>query len=352
MNPSAIVAMSGGVDSSVAAALLSEEGYAVTGLTMHLYSCHREKDRSCCSARDRMDARAVCEKLGIQLKVLDMRERFSKSIVEPFVEEYLAGRTPSPCVRCNELIKFPALLAEAVGGNAEVFATGHYARVVEDGGIARLLRARDGDKDQSYFLFCLTQDVLARLRLPLGEMTKEEVRSFAFERGLPVHEKAESQEICFVPDDDYTAFVEGHRPERLHGPGDFVDGEGRRVGSHRGIHAYTIGQRRGLGIGGGPRRYVVGIDRGANTVTVGADEDLMRDSLSVDSASWVHPSFARQRDVTVRIRSTHTGEMARIKPLEGGRVEVEFDRPVRAVAPGQAAVFYDGDEVIGGGWIE
>lgn len=344
--------MSGGVDSSVAAALLSEEGFAVTGLAMNLYSCHREKDRSCCSARDRMDVRAVCERLGIPLKVIDLRELFQKSVVEPFVEEYLAGRTPSPCVRCNELIKFPVMLEEVMRDKASTFATGHYARVVEDDGIARLFRARDGGKDQSYFLFCLTQDILTRLSLPLGEMTKEEVRSFARARGLPVHEKAESQEICFVADDDYAAFVEGRRPERLPGPGDFIDAEGRILGRHGGIHAYTIGQRRGLGIGGGPRRYVVGIDRSTNAVTIGTDDDLMRDRMSVDSASWIHPSFARRRDATVRIRSTHAGEEARVIPLDGGRVDVEFARPVRAIAPGQAAVFYDGDEVIGGGWIE
>lgn len=344
--------MSGGVDSSVAAAILSEEGFAVTGITMHLHSCNREKDRSCCSARDRMDARAVCERLGIGFKVVDLRERFRESVVEPFVEEYLAGRTPSPCVRCNELIKFPVLLAEAMHDDASAFATGHYARVAWDGGIVRLLKGRDGEKDQSYFLFCLTQDILERLRLPLGEMTKDEVRSFARERALPVHEKAESQEICFVTDDDYAGFVECRASERLGGPGDFVDGEGVPLGRHRGVHAYTIGQRRGLGIGGGPRRYVVGIDRGANTVTLGADEELMRERMSVDSVSWIHPSFARSRDVTVKIRSTHSGEDARISPVDGGRVSVEFARPVRAIAPGQAAVFYDGDEVIGGGWIE
>jgi tRNA-specific 2-thiouridylase len=319
---------------------------------MHLHSCNRERERSCCSARDRLDARAVCERLNIPLKVVDLRERFRESIVEPFVEEYLAGRTPSPCVRCNELIKFPVLLSEAMRGESCNFATGHYARVVRDGGIARLFRARDGDKDQSYFLFCLTQEVLKGLRLPLGEMTKEEVRAFARGRGLPVHEKAESQEICFVTDDDYAGFVESRAPERLGGPGDFVDGEGARIGRHRGVHAYTIGQRRGLGIGGGPRKYVVGIDRDANTVRLGADEDLMRRRMSVGSASWIHPSFAREHDVSVKIRSTHAGEDAQISPVDGGRVEVEFARPVRAIAPGQAAVFYGGDEVIGGGWIE
>jgi tRNA-specific 2-thiouridylase len=352
MNSKAIAAMSGGVDSSVAAALLCEQGFSVTGITMHLYSCHREKDRSCCSARDRMDARAVCERLGIGLEVVDLRECFQRSVVEPFVDEYLAGRTPSPCVRCNEYIKFPALMAEAVRNGADAFATGHYARVVRDGDIVRLLKARDDEKDQSYFLFCLTQDILARLRLPLGEMTKEEVRSSARAKGLPVHEKAESQEICFVTDDDYASFVDCRASDRLGGPGDFVDREGMRLGRHRGIHAYTVGQRRGLGMGGGPRRYVVGIDRGANTVTLGADEDLMRDRMSVESASWIHPSFARSRDVTVKIRAVHAGKYARIRPLDGGRVDVEFTRPVRAIAPGQAAVFYDGDEVIGGGWIE
>lgn len=348
----AIIAMSGGVDSSTAAALLSEQGLEVVGLTMHLYSCNRAGDRSCCSARDRLDARAVCERLRIPLKVIDLRDRFRQSIVAPFVGEYLAGRTPSPCIRCNELIKFPVLLEESSREDGCMIATGHYARVEEAGGIFRLFKAQDREKDQSYFLFGLTQEILSRLRLPLGEMTKEEVREKARERGLPVCEKSESQEICFVPGDDYAGFLEGVASVRLAGPGDFVDIDGVKLGRHRGIHAYTIGQRRGLGMGGGSRRYVVRIDRGANEVVLGTDEDLMTGGMTVCDASWIHSSFVRPRAAIVKVRSAHAGTAAELTPMDEGRVRVVFERPVRAVAPGQAAVFYDGDEVLGGGWIE
>ena len=351
MSQKAIVAMSGGVDSSVAAALLSDEGLDVTGLTMHLYTCARAGDRSCCSASDRMDARSVCENLGIGLRVSDMRDRFRRMVIAPFVSEYLKGRTPSPCIRCNDLIKFPALLEESSREGAHVIATGHYARVEESEGIFRLLMARDRRKDQSYFLFGLTQEVLSRLRLPLGEMTKDEVRATARARCLPVSEKSESQEICFVPDDDYAGFLEGAAGDALAGPGDFVDTDGGKLGRHRGIHSYTVGQRRGLRIGGGPRRYVVRIERGSNAVVLGTNEDLMCSGMVVRDVSWIHPSFARRRTARVRIRSAHSGEEAALDPIEDGRVRVSFAKPVRAVAPGQAAVFYDGEEILGGGWI-
>ncbi len=343
--------MSGGVDSSTAAAILAFEGHDVTGLAMHLHSCHRPAKRSCCSARDRMDARAVCARLGIPLKVVDLREDFRRNVVAPFVEGYLAGRTPSPCIICNELIKFPALLREAKGLCAPVIATGHYARVVEEGGIYRLLRAMDPGKDQSYFLFGLTQEILGRLRLPLGSMSKGEVRAVARAKGLVVSEKAESQETCFVPDDDCAGFVEQEAGQRLPGSGDFVDLGGKKLGRHRGIHAYTIGQRRGLGIGGGPRRYVVRIDGETNEVVLGDDGDLMRDEMTVERTSWIHPSFARAREAKVRIRSTHAGEDAALEVLGERAVRVVFKRRVRAITPGQAAVFYDGEEVLGGGWI-
>jgi tRNA-specific 2-thiouridylase len=346
-----IIAMSGGVDSSVAAARLVDAGLEVVGLTMNLFSCHRPKDKSCCSASDRLDAREVCALLGIKLQVVDLRERFRSAVIDPFVEDYLCGRTPSPCIRCNARIKFPVLLEEAGRMHAGAFATGHYARLVRDGEIMRLFRARDRDKDQSYFLFSLGQDVLSRLVLPLGEMSKSEVRADARLKGLPVHEKVESQEICFVPDDDYAGFVEETAGERVHGPGDFLDADGHVVGMHRGIHAYTVGQRRGLRLGGGPRRYVLGIDAEANAVVVGSDVELMQKEMVLDAVSWIHPSFATARDVIVRIRSTHVGEMARIVPLPDGRTLVAFEKPVRAIAPGQAAVFYAGDEVLGGGWI-
>lgn len=347
----ALIAMSGGVDSSVAAARLMDEGYESLGLTMNLFACHRPKDRGCCSPQDRMDARAVCEQLGMSLSVFDARDRFKRDVIEPFIADYLEGRTPSPCIRCNERMKFPILLDEAERFGATVIATGHYARVQRDGNIARLFRARDRNKDQSYFLFSLSQDVLSKLLLPLGDMTKSQVRAMAKSKALPVHEKAESQEICFVPDDDYAAFLETKACKRLGGPGPFLDTAGKAVGQHRGIHAYTIGQRRGLGLGGGPRTYVLRIDAAANAVIVGNDEELMSKQMMLAQVSWIHPSFAYARDAQVCIRSTHAGEMARIEPLPGGKARVDFQKHVRAIAPGQAAVFYDGNEVLGGGWI-
>lgn len=344
--------MSGGVDSSVAAALLAKGGHEVIGLSMDLFACHRERNRSCCSARDRLDARAVCARIGAQLRVIDLKSRFKKEVMGPFIDEYLGGRTPSPCILCNESIKFPVLRSEATRTGADIIATGHYARVVKDRGIYRLLKGCDSEKDQSYFLFGLTQDVLSCLRLPLGELTKDEVRSLAKGSELPVHEKPDSQEICFVPDDDYATFLECAATDRLGGPGDIMDACGNMLGRHRGIHAYTVGQRRGLGVGGGPRRYVVRVDRGSNTVVLGSNDNLMRSDMTVGGVSWIHPSFARARKATVKIRSTHKGEGAHLELGNDQRVRVVFDKLVRAIAPGQAAVFYDGDEVLGGGWIE
>ncbi len=347
-----VVGMSGGVDSSVAAALLRDQGYDPVGCSLRLLTCHREAQRSCCSARDRQDARAVCEKLGMRHRTVEARGRFRDEVIEPFIREYLAGRTPSPCVRCNRCVKFPALLEEADRLGAKHIATGHYARVVEEGGRFRLLAAADPRKDQSYFLFELTQATLARLLLPLGGLRKPAVRSVARRLGLPVSEKPESQEVCFVPGDDYAAFVEERGGKRVPGPGTFVDAAGNEIGRHRGFHAYTIGQRRGLGVAFGRRAYVTAIDAVRNQVRLGADEELSCSVLIAEQTSWTHPEHALAREAVVRIRSTHEGTPARFEPLPDGRVRVRFAEPVRAIAPGQAAVFYQDDEVIGGAWIE
>jgi tRNA-uridine 2-sulfurtransferase len=347
-----VVGMSGGVDSSVAAGLLAAEGYDVVGVSLDLLSCARVQGPSCCSARDRQDARAVCRALGIRHAVRDARAAFREAVIQPFVEEYLRGRTPSPCIRCNERIKFPLLCEAADRLGAPHIATGHYARVVREGGRVRLLRALDRVKDQSYFLFSLTERELARLVLPLGERTKAVVRKEAARLGLPTHEKAESQEICFVPDGDYARFIEERAGPRLAGPGDIVDLEGSSRGRHAGIHAYTLGQRRGLGGGVCERQYVVGIDVARNRIIAGPEGALGRKEITVDGVSWIHPSLAATREATVQVRSTHAGELARLTAVGEGRLRVAFSAPVRAPAPGQAAVFYDGDEVLGGGWIE
>jgi tRNA-specific 2-thiouridylase len=347
-----LVAMSGGVDSSVAAAMLSADGYDAVGLTLDLLPCPGAPARCCCSARDRMDARAVCRELGIRHMVADRRLEFRANVVQPFVAEYLRGRTPSPCALCNSRVKFPTLLAEADRIGAGLVASGHYARISHDGGRTRLLRAVDRRKDQSYFLFGLGQRELARLVLPLGDIAKAEVRRIAAGLGLPTREKPESQEACFVPDGDCAAFVEGVAGAGIKGPGEFVDSEGMRLGRHRGIHAYTVGQRRRLGIARGRRQYVAAIDAAENRVVLGDEADLLACGIMVSGASWTHTGNASAGRATVRIRSTHEGSPAWIEPLDGGRVNVKFDEPVRAAAPGQAAVFYRDDEVLGGGWID
>ena len=329
--------MSGGVDSSVAAALLVEQGYEVVGVFFEL-----------CSARDGADARTACERLGIEYAEVDLRERFCERVVEPFVAEYLRGRTPSPCIRCNRLIKFPALLTQAESLGASLTATGHYARV--EG--CRLFRAVDAGKDQSYFLFELGRAELDRIILPLGRLSKRQVRAKAKQLGLANADKDESQDVCFVANDGYAGFVEARAAERISGPGEFVDVSGAVLGRHSGLHRYTIGQRRGIGFGSGRRRYVVSMDAEDNRIVLGSDEELLRGEMDLAGVSWISAGGARECCALVRIRSGHAGESARVIPLPGERAKVIFHRTVRAIAPGQAAVFYDGDEVIGGGWID
>ncbi len=344
--------MSGGVDSSVAAALLVEQGYDVVGMSIDMFSCHALRGQSCCSARDRMDARKVCEGLGIPHISIDRKMEFKKLVIDPFVEEYLSGRTPSPCVACNRSIKFPALMEEAAHLGAGLCATGHYARVEERGGAFALQRSCDEKKDQSYFLFSLGQEELSRLLFPLGGLCKSEVRKKAAELMFDNAEKKESQEVCFAPDDGYALFVESQAAGRIGGPGEFVDAAGKRLGTHEGIHRYTVGQRRGLGKAFGRRQYVLSIDRALNRVVLGQDADLMRGEITVSGVSWTDPKNAGDRSSVVKVRSTHQGAPARIEMQGADRCRVLFDEPVRAPAPGQAAVFYDGDEVLGGGWIE
>ena len=348
-----VCAMSGGVDSSVAAALLQEAGHEVVGITLHLYDTGLERRVGrCCAAADQQDARAVADRLGIPHYTLDYRARFEEAVVQDFVATYAAGETPTPCTHCNGVVKFGPLLEAAAGLGADALATGHYARI-ETGpdGRRRLRRGRDPAKDQSYFLFSLSRDALGRTLFPLGDRDKREVRALARARGLPTADKPESMEVCFVEGGTVGDFV-GARLPQAPPPGAVVDGEGRTLGAHQGVHRFTIGQRRGLPIlGGGGPHFVVSLDAATGTVVVGDEASLYRGGLKARDVQWVAPAPAGPLRCAVQIRHRGTAEPATVAPLQGGRAEVLFDRPVRAVAPGQAAVFYDGDEVLGGGWI-
>lgn len=353
------VAMSGGLDSSVAAWLLSRRE-RVVGLSMLLWEGGGEAVRRsgrCCGALDLGDARRVAQQAGIPHYTLRMDAEFRRDVVDPFVAEYLAGRTPSPCVRCNTFVKFDALLDRARTLGAEQVATGHYARIVDGPEGPELHRATDPDKDQSYFLFELTGEQLAASRFPLGEMTKGEVRAIAREAGLVVADKGESMEICFVAGgvEEFVTAQAASRPERFAPPppvpARLVDEDGRLLGEGAPYYRYTVGQRRGLGVSAASRRYVLAVLPEENRVVVGGEEALLARGLRGERLSWIGPPPLGEVEVTVRIRSRHEGVRARVRPLAGGEAEVELAEPQRAVAPGQAAVFYDGTRVLGGCWI-
>ena len=347
-----VVAMSGGVDSSVAAALLRNAGYDVVGVSMLLAAqpvASVRAGQGCCSLEDFRDARRVAERLGIAYYVWNLAAPFRTRVMDVFTAEYLRGRTPSPCVLCNHELKFDELWQRAGALGAELVATGHYARIAHGAdGRTRLLRARDTAKDQSYFLFGLSQAQLARTRFPLGELTKADVRAVARRLGLSVADKPESQEICFVPNRDYAGFVERGALAGELRPGAIVDADGRTLAAHGGIHRFTIGQRRGLGLGGGTARYVTGIDAASGTVRIGAKADLASRGFLAERVHWIAPPV---NQASVRIRHRHAPAPARLVQRAGDTVEVWFEEPASAVTPGQAAVFYRGDEVLGGGWI-
>ena len=360
--------MSGGVDSSAAAAILKEQGHDLVGFTMQLWNQRRgiSVDENgeplpsrCCSLDDVYDARRVAEELGFPFYVLNLEREFERDVVQPFVASYLNGETPIPCVSCNSRLKFASLDGFAASLGCDKVATGHYARVEydEDANRYRLFRGRNLDKDQSYFLWELTQDQLSRAMFPLGEMSKPEVREVAREHALAVAEKSESQEICFVPDGNYAGFIDRYleaedATDRLPGTGEIVDGSGAVVGQHAGIHRYTVGQRRGIGIAGPQPLYVINIDAAQNQVVVGGQDDLLSREFTAAGVNWVafdKPDASVRAEVRVRYR--HQPAKATITPIENNRVRVIFDEPQRAITPGQATVFYRGDEVVGGGWI-
>jgi tRNA-specific 2-thiouridylase len=350
-----VVGMSGGVDSSAAAALLLEQGYDVVGITLKLWpqDCSSRAEDKCCGPQAVMDARSVCDKLGIPFYLADDSELFKREVIENFVQEYKAGRTPNPCVLCNEKLKFGSLLHRARQMGAEYVATGHYARVCRSSDGTRMLLKRgcDANKDQSYFLFSLKQDQLAHTLMPLGELTKSDTRTVARQTGLKTADKAESMEICFVPDQDYGKFLTSSGSVQAHA-GDIVNENGKVLGRHQGIEFYTVGQRKGLGISSPAPLYVIELDPAANRVIVGAEPSLERDEFQVERCNWISEADpVAPMEVVAKIRYKHPGTPATVTPLPNGRAAVRLHTPQRAVTPGQASVFYQGDTVLGGGWI-
>lgn len=352
-----VVAMSGGVDSSVAAYLLKEEGYDVIGISLKVWDYDTKANgRTCCSYRDIEDARRVCEKIGIPFYSFDYQREFRKNVIDPFIADYLHGRTPNPCILCNREIKFGQLAQEAEKLGASYLATGHHARVSRDEqGIYHLLKGVDPDKDQSYVLYRLTQNELARILFPVGHYTKTEIREMAQKAVLPTADKPESQDICFVSGGDHGKFIREVEPDRTPPKGPFVDSEGRVIGEHEGIHHYTVGQRRGLGVSRRERAYVIRIEPETNRVVLGSREELRAGGLVAREVSWVLPGAVQtgfEYGVKIRYQKNEIG--CGLEQAEGSdEVEVRFMTPHAdpAVTPGQAAVFYRGDEVVGGGWI-
>lgn len=351
-----VVAMSGGVDSSVAALLMKQAGHDVVGITLKLWDAPKDEPQrhtSCCSIEDITDARRVADQIGIPFYVVNSKAQFREQVVDRFVQEYLVGRTPNPCAMCNDKVKFDFLFTKAFELGAYHIATGHYAKKEWDAekGEWRLLKGQDDRKDQSYFLFSLGQKQLEHTLFPIGGMSKDEVRRIARDAGLKTSEKPDSQEICFVPSGDHGDFIAKYLKGQAPQGGEFVNESGDVLGSHEGIHRYTVGQRRGTQVAQGERVYIKSIDPVTNRITMSENQALFQPVLLANGVRWVRP-VVDGIEVTARIRHRHEGSPATLRLVEGGRVRVEFHEPQRAISPGQAVVFYLGEECLGGGWIE
>ena len=352
-----VVGMSGGVDSSVAAMLLKEQGYDVIGVTMQIWqeeemSCQAENG-GCCGLSAVDDARRVAQTLDIPYYVMNFRREFKENVIDYFVKEYLQGHTPNPCIACNRYVKWEALLRRGMEIGADYIATGHYARIdrLKNGRLA-IRNSVTAAKDQTYALYQLTQEQLSRTLLPIGEFPKDEIRQMASETGLPVAHKPDSQEICFVPDDDYAGFIERETGGNIPGPGNFVTVDGKILGQHRGITHYTVGQRRGLDLPMGRRVFVTEIRPETNEVVVGENEDVYTTTVHCDRVNFMSVADLEEpRRVLAKIRYNHRGDYCEIRKLADGSVICNFEKPVRAATPGQAVVFYDGEYVLGGGTI-
>ena len=356
MGKKVVVGLSGGVDSSVAAYLLKKQGYDVIGVTMHIWQDapkEGEENGGCGSLAAVEDARKVAECLGIPYYVMDFQEEFKCRVMDYFVEEYLEGRTPNPCIVCNRYVKWESLLKRSLELGADYIATGHYARIEQlPNGRYSVRNSVTAAKDQTYALYNLTQDQLSRTLMPVGEYTKDEIRQLALEAGLPVANKADSQDICFIPDNDYASFIEREAGDRVPAPGNFVDVEGKVLGKHKGITHYTIGQRRGLELPMGERVFVTGIRPETNEVVIGKNEDIFTTKVVCNRVNYMAMEDLKEpRRAMAKIRYNHKGEYCMLEDIGDGKVLCTFEQPVRAATPGQAVVFYDGEYVLGGGII-